>query len=86
VKRLTKVTAGFRAKERLGFIVCKHDLPHGPSNAGVSIESPDMLPFCRWLEQTSVGAVVRDSSVAVFAIDTLLWLGIAALGVNYRSF
>jgi len=56
---------------------------HRPSqrsiNAGVSIETPDMLPFCRWLEQTSVGAGVRESLWLFPAIETVHLLGMAAL-------
>jgi len=38
-----------------------------------------MLPFCRWLEQTSVGASVRESLWLFPAIETLHLLGMAAL-------
>jgi hypothetical protein len=38
-----------------------------------------MLPFCRWLEQTSVGAGVRESLWLFPAIETLHLLGMAAL-------
>ncbi len=38
-----------------------------------------MLPFCRWLEQTSVGAGVRESLWMFPAIETLHLLGMTAL-------
>jgi len=38
-----------------------------------------MLPFCRWLEQSSVGANVRESLWLFPAIETLHLLGMAAL-------
>jgi hypothetical protein len=38
-----------------------------------------MLPFCRWLEQTSVGAGVRESLWLFPALETLHLLGMAAL-------
>jgi hypothetical protein len=38
-----------------------------------------MLPFCRWLEQTSVGAGVRESLWLFPAIETVHLLGMAAL-------
>src|SRR6266576_3537355 len=38
-----------------------------------------MLPFCRWLEQTSAGASVRESLWLFPAIETLHLLGMAAL-------
>src|SRR5437870_12118958 len=38
-----------------------------------------MLPFCRWLEQTSVGAGVRESLWLFPAIETLHLLGMTAL-------
>jgi len=38
-----------------------------------------MLPFCRWLEQTSVGAGIRESLWLFPAIETLHLLGMAAL-------
>jgi hypothetical protein len=38
-----------------------------------------MLPFCRWLEQTSVGAGVRESVWLFPAIETVHLLGMAAL-------
>jgi len=38
-----------------------------------------MLSFCRWLEQTSVGAGVRESLWLFPAIETLHLLGMAAL-------
>lgn len=40
---------------------------------------PDLIPFCRWLEQTSVGAAVRQSLWLFPAIETLHLLGMAAL-------
>jgi hypothetical protein len=40
---------------------------------------PDMLSFCKWLEQTSVGASVRESLWLFPAIETLHLLGMAAL-------
>jgi hypothetical protein len=38
-----------------------------------------MLPFCRWLEHTSVGAGVRESLWLFPAIETLHLLGMVAL-------
>src|SRR5438876_3682942 len=38
-----------------------------------------MLPFCRWLEQSSVGASVRESLWLFPAIETLHLLGMTAL-------
>jgi len=38
-----------------------------------------MLPFCTWLEQTSVGAGVRESLWLFPAIETVHLLGMAAL-------
>jgi hypothetical protein len=38
-----------------------------------------MLPLCRWLEQTSVGAAVRESLWLFPAIETVHLLGMAAL-------
>jgi hypothetical protein len=38
-----------------------------------------MLAFCKWLEQTSVGASVRESLWLFPAIETLHLLGMAAL-------
>ena len=40
---------------------------------------PDLLPFCKWLEQTSLGAAVRESLWLFPAIETLHLLGMAAL-------
>ena len=40
---------------------------------------PDLIPFCRWLEQTSVSAAVRQSLWLFPAIETLHLLGMAAL-------
>jgi hypothetical protein len=40
---------------------------------------PDLIPFCRWLEQTSVGAAVRQSLWLFPAIETVHLLGMAAL-------
>jgi hypothetical protein len=40
---------------------------------------PDMLAFCRWLEQTSVGGSIRQSLWLFPAIETLHLLGMAAL-------
>jgi hypothetical protein len=40
---------------------------------------PDMLAICRWLEQTSVGAGVRESLWLFPAIETIHLLGMAAL-------
>jgi hypothetical protein len=40
---------------------------------------PDLIPFCRWLEQTSIGAAVRQSLWLFPAIETLHLLGMAAL-------
>jgi hypothetical protein len=57
----------------------KHHPSQRPVNAGVSIVTTDMLPFCRWLEQTAVGAGVRESLWLFPAIETLHLLGMAAL-------
>jgi hypothetical protein len=40
---------------------------------------PDMLALCRWLEQTSVGAGIRESLWLFPAIETVHLLGMAAL-------
>ena len=40
---------------------------------------PDMLAFCKWLEQTSVGAGIRESLWLFPAIETVHLLGMAAL-------
>jgi hypothetical protein len=40
---------------------------------------PDMVPWCRWLEQTSLGSAVRESLWLFPAIETLHLLGMAAL-------
>jgi hypothetical protein len=40
---------------------------------------PDMLPWCRWLEQTSLGSAVRESLWLFPAIETLHLLGMASL-------
>ena len=40
---------------------------------------PDMLAFCKWLEQTSVGGAVRQSLWLFPAIETVHLLGMAAL-------
>ena len=40
---------------------------------------PDLLAFCKWLEQTSVGAAVRESLWLFPAIETVHLLGMAAL-------
>jgi hypothetical protein len=40
---------------------------------------PDLLPFCKWLEQTAVGAAVRESLWLFPAIETVHLLGMAAL-------
>lgn len=40
---------------------------------------PDLLPFCKWLEQTSIGSSVRESLWLFPAIETLHLLGMAAL-------
>ena len=40
---------------------------------------PDMLSFCKWLEQTSLGASVRESLWLFPALETLHLLGMAAL-------
>ena len=40
---------------------------------------PDLLPFCKWLEQTSLGAAVRESLWLFPAIETVHLLGMAAL-------
>ena len=40
---------------------------------------PDLLAFCKWLEQTSVGAAIRESLWLFPAIETVHLLGMAAL-------
>jgi hypothetical protein len=40
---------------------------------------PDMLPFCKWLEQSWVGGGVRESLWLFPAIETAHLLGMAAL-------
>ena len=40
---------------------------------------PDLLALCKWLEQTAVGAAVRESLWLFPAIETLHLLGMAAL-------
>lgn len=40
---------------------------------------PDLLALCKWLDQTSVGAAVRESLWLFPAIETLHLLGMAAL-------
>jgi hypothetical protein len=40
---------------------------------------PDMLAFCKWLEQTSIGGAVRQSLWLFPAIETVHLLGMAAL-------
>ena len=40
---------------------------------------PEMLAFCKWLEQTSVAAAIRESLWLFPAIETLHLLGMAAL-------
>jgi hypothetical protein len=40
---------------------------------------PDLLALCKWLEQTSVGASVRESLWLFPAIETVHLLGMAAL-------
>ena len=40
---------------------------------------PDLLAFCKWLEQTSLGAAIRESLWLFPAIETLHLLGMAAL-------
>ena len=57
----------------------KHRSSQRSVHAGVSIETPDMLPFCRWLEHTSVGAGIRESLWLFPAIETVHLLGMAAL-------
>lgn len=47
---------------------------------------PDLLPFCRWLEQTSVGAAVRQSLWLFPAIETVHLLGMAALVGTISAF
>jgi len=47
--------------------------------AGGSIETPEMLALCRWLEQTSVGAGIRESLWLFPAIETVHLLGMAVL-------
>ena len=55
----------------------KHRSSQRSVNAGVSIETPDMLLFCKWLEHTSVGAGIRESLWLFPAIETLHLLGMA---------
>lgn len=57
----------------------KHRSSERPVHEGVPIETPDMVPFCRWLEQTSVGAGIRESLWLFPAIETVHLLGMAAL-------
>ena len=40
---------------------------------------PDMLAFCKWLQQTSVGSSVRESLWLFPVIETVHLLGMAAL-------
>jgi len=40
---------------------------------------PDLLSLCKWLQQTSVGAAVRESLWLFPAIETVHLLGMAAL-------
>src|SRR5205085_10880920 len=40
---------------------------------------PGLLAFCKWLEQTAVGAAIRESLWLFPAIETLHLLGMAAL-------
>lgn len=47
---------------------------------------PDLLPFCRWLEQTSVGAAVRQSLWLFPLIETVHLLGMAALVGTISAF
>lgn len=47
--------------------------------AGGPIETSPMVDFCRWLEQTPVGASVRESLWLFPAIETLHLLGMAML-------
>ena len=47
---------------------------------------PDLLPFCRWLEQTSAGAAVRQSLWLFPAIETVHLLGMAALVGTISAF
>jgi len=65
------VTAeGFRAKNGSPYMcLVSIDLPNGQSMRGLHSNARHVA-FCRWLEQTSVGAGVRDS----------LWLFYRAIG------
>ena len=45
-----------------------------------------MLPFCRWLEQTSLGAGIRESLWLFPAIETLHLLGMAVLVGSIAAF
>ena len=47
---------------------------------------PVVLAFCRWLEQTSVGASVRQSLWLFPAIETVHLLGMAALLATIGAF
>jgi len=49
------------------------------NTAGGSIETPDMLAICKWLEQTLVGSSVRESLWLFPAIESVHLLGMAAL-------
>ena len=40
---------------------------------------PDLLAFCKWLEQTSIGSAVRESLWLFPAIETVHLLGMALL-------
>ena len=47
---------------------------------------PDVLAVCKWLEQTSVGAAVRQSMWLFPAIETVHLLGMAALLATIGAF
>lgn len=47
---------------------------------------PDLIPLCRWLEQTPLGAAVRQSLWLFPAIETLHLLGMAALVGTIATF
>lgn len=47
---------------------------------------PDMLALCKWLEQTSVGAAIRESLWLFPAIETIHLLGMAALVATVTVF
>ncbi|HUC29906.1 MAG TPA: DUF6644 family protein [Candidatus Acidoferrum sp.] len=47
---------------------------------------PDMLAFCKWIEQTSVGSAIRESLWLFPAIETAHLLGMAMLVATITLF